>query len=691
MLNKPNRRTPLINATQTFVTLCAVIGVLWLLMHSTGRLHVYLEVSIIAVLGIGLIVLTIRNRDLAKAEVIPKYFQSPLDDLNVAILILDYRGQITFTNQAFIELSGVDRADLLGQKIKLLPWKWKDLESTSSELSLIEAVKECESRCGHLVGPPNTQDRILVMKGSAISEESETPRGAMIIFEDVTKFQRKQMELSNLLESVRQSGNHIRQQNAKLELLANRDQLTGAYNRRHGMELLERLWSDARRFRHNLICILVNLDRFREVNDQLGHETADTILKRIGELLLESVAEDAVVSRNGGKEFLVILPKTSFEDGLKFCEDLRKQITRVTPSASRVTVSMGMSSLSEFSESAQALLAHADNYLQTAKSRGRNQFVYRIEDTDNLDLDESSLSSRIDQVSSIPFPAVTALISALSFRDFATAAHCRRVADLCVNFGQPILSQSNCYVLEMAALLHDIGKIGIPDSTLQKADKLTTEDWDTLRSCERISVEIIRTSFATPELTEIVENAIRPFSATIESGIQIPLGARILAVADAYDSMVNHKIYRSAMSHQQAVAELQRCAGEQFDPEIVEQFVEFMTSQPQTPIPHLQVPLEAALAFGIELERLAEAVDLQDVEELKLIAGQICNTANRVGAIEISAKAMELEQIAITGRDILGCLCCANELLTYCRATQAAFLNTKIDSIRSLRPASSWN
>src|SRR5690606_25354239 len=117
-----------------------------------------------------------------------------------------------------------------------------------------------------------------------------------------------------------------------------------------------------------------------------------------------------------------------------------------------------------------------------------------------------------------------------------------RVADLCLLIGQRLMSQSQCYVLEMSALLHDIGKIGVPDALLHKPSSLTEEEWAVMRDHDRIGVEIIRTAFATPALTEIVECYKRPYEESQRSQKPLPLGARILAVVDAFDSMTNDQI-----------------------------------------------------------------------------------------------------------------------------------------------------
>ena len=167
----------------------------------------------------------------------------------------------------------------------------------------------------------------------------------------------------------------------------------------------------------------------------------------------------------------------------------------------------------------------------------------------------------------------------LTYRDAESAEHSRCVADLAVATAQRLMSHRQCYVLEVAALMYDIGKIGVPDSILKKPSPLTDPEWQVMRTHEHISVDMISASFARPELTEMVRThhawyGGSPHDSDLPSGGDIPLGARIIAIAEAYDAIVSDRVYRKASDQQAALAELRRCAGKQFDPELVERFAE---------------------------------------------------------------------------------------------------------------------
>jgi HD-GYP domain-containing protein (c-di-GMP phosphodiesterase class II) len=224
--------------------------------------------------------------------------------------------------------------------------------------------------------------------------------------------------------------------------------------------------------------------------------------------------------------------------------------------------------------------------------------------------------------STIPYHAVTALVSALAYRDPSTADHSRRVADLCVATARRLMPTSQSYVLEIAALLHDIGKIGVPDSILLKPGKLSEEEWHLMNSHERIGEEIVQSTFSNSQLAEVIRTYRAWFGGNsqhpqLPTGDDIPLSARILAIADAYDSMTNRTSYRDPLSPEKAFVELRRCAVRQFDPELVERFIDAVSNhgggrEASASKASSEASKAAALSFGTQIERLAEVLEHQD-------------------------------------------------------------------------------
>jgi HD-GYP domain-containing protein (c-di-GMP phosphodiesterase class II) len=208
-----------------------------------------------------------------------------------------------------------------------------------------------------------------------------------------------------------------------------------------------------------------------------------------------------------------------------------------------VTISLGVSDMSLKAASAPELLNQADKSLYFAKRTGRNRVFKFTDVTDDIEVDEEKLAhtsapTAAESNGGIPFHAVTALISALGYRDAVTAEHSRRVADLAVAAASALMPSRDCYVLEIAALLHDIGKIGVPDSILLKPGPLTKGEWKVMDIHDDIGVDIVASAFSSPQLSEIVRTCRAYFGGGARNdllpvGKDIPLSARILSIADA--------------------------------------------------------------------------------------------------------------------------------------------------------------
>ncbi len=643
-------------------------------------------------------VLTLLN----PSRVVPQRVRTALDTLSEGLLLLDPKGRIVLANQSFATTAGCDLEQLIGKDATSLPWVVKEEKSsTPGEGSIsgkaavapwVDVLADGHSRQGSILSLNSSDNRnkTFSVSASPICDDQGRQRGAIASFEDVTRLEQKKNELANALQSLRLSSEKVREQNAVLERLATRDPLTNCLNRRSFFELFDLQWNSAQRYGRPLSAIMVDVDHFKMVNDNHGHAVGDSVLHSVAETLQRVVRDTDIVARYGGEEFVLLLPNTDLQDAMGLAEHVRKAVEEMPHPHLSVTASLGVSSLDQGPVSPQELLDQADKCLYSAKRSGRNQVVGYAQLTDDL-VEDGGQPARLipsiqPQTKLIPYPAVTALIAALGYRDPLTASHSRRVADLCVDVAQGLMSMSNCYVLETAALLHDIGKIGVPDSILLKTGKLTDEEWAVMQRHERIGLEIIRTSFASEELSQIVENYRRFFDGSHEnlgpSGIRIPLGSRILAIADAYDSMVSKRPYRAAMTRREAIAELRRCANTQFDSEIVERFIRIVDRHKPEPFSLGHISKETALGIGQEIERLAEAIDHQDVAGLRVLAGRLSESAARNGAPEIAAKAMELEQAAKREGDVLGVLQRACELIEYCRATQSSLIE-KVASVHS--------
>jgi len=269
----------------------------------------------------------------------------------------------------------------------------------------------------------------------------------------------------------------------------------------------------------------------------------------------------------------------------------------------------------------------------------------------------------------IPHHIVNVLMLAMAHRDLITAEHCRQVGELCIAAARGLMSLRECFVLEVAGQLHDIGKLGVPDAILNKPGPLTEEEWKVMRDHERRSVELIASIFLSSELMEIVGNhhtfyGGSPHNPDLPKGKYIPLGARILSIADAFSSMTSHRPYRSPMSYDEAFQELRRCSGTQFDPELVEHFIEVVSSRDQSRHEGKALVSPATqLEIGYEVEKLLVAVNTSSLANLAGIAEQLASKAAKHGLLHVTKAASRIKQASEENRDLLEVVSLTSDLM----------------------------
>ncbi|MEZ5942604.1 MAG: diguanylate cyclase [Planctomycetaceae bacterium] len=620
-------------------------------------------------------------RQLNPQRAIPKRVRQALDTLAEGLLVVDSKERIVLANSAFGAATGLDKDELIGRQASTIPFK-----SGEDEDQVVHpwrsTLQEGDVVRGQLMylPSPNCTSAFSVSSTEVLDDEG-VRRGAIVSFEDVTQIEEQRAKLKKMVFALQDSAEEIRRQNANLQTLATQDPLTECLNRRSFFEKFDEQWTAFRSSGVPLSALMVDIDFFKSINDTHGHAVGDEVLRDVGKCLKSMVRKSDVVSRYGGEEFSVLLPNTSVDQAADIAEGLRTALEKLSFSVEslQISASLGVSSSSLGSDSPQGLLEQADKCLYVAKRNGRNQVVRWDEVPDDIDVDESTIRRTPESVSvdaaepTLPFPAVTALISALAFRDQETANHCRRVADLCVAVAESKLSMKECYVLEIAGLLHDIGKIGVPDAILLKPGKLTKSEWGVMQSHRRIGIQIVETSFSHPKLTETIR-CYRDLYAT--EGERIPLAARILAIADAYDSMTTDRSYRKAVSSDEAFQELRRCAGIQFDPGLVEDFIERVKTfegQHRRGVTNT-IAHDAAATIGTQIGQLVEAIEDFRKEDISAIASRLQQATSKYNVNHISEKASAVAELTAESDDDYEVLAAAHELLEICRSTQNSLL-----------------
>jgi diguanylate cyclase (GGDEF)-like protein/putative nucleotidyltransferase with HDIG domain len=347
------------------------------------------------------------------------------------------------------------------------------------------------------------------------------------------------------------------------------DELTGLYNRRHFFEMLEIEMSRATRTKHPFSLVMLDLDGFKEYNDKYGHTNGDAVLQTISQMLKSSIRKSDMAFRYGGDEFALILPLADAERAKKIVQRTRAKWQKAPLAQSRifgghVGFSTGIAEYPENAESADGLIFLADAALYQAKKKGYE---------DKLVSELRTLSTDIMDVATQD--QVYALAATVDARDPYTYGHSQRVAEIVMSIGKQIgMSAEDLVKLNAAALLHDIGKVGVPDAILTKMGKPTPEEWDVIKKHCSEGARIVSYVKELASLVPIILHHHEWYDGNGYpgglKGMDIPSGARITSVADAYDTMVTKRPYREVISPREACEELKRNAGTQFDPVIVD-------------------------------------------------------------------------------------------------------------------------
>ena len=363
---------------------------------------------------------------------------------------------------------------------------------------------------------------------------------------------------------------------AKAEQRARLDEITGLYNRRYFEECLDREIDRHSRYGGPLSLVILDLDSFKTYNDIHGHLAGDKVLNQIGHLIKRAVRKIDLPFRYGGDEFALILPQTGVEQAYIVAERVRERITsRMWAKGLSFTASFGLATWPGDGATADELCNAVDQALYYAKRTGGNRIQVAAKTL--FAPADSSLTTGATAEKGI-LSIIQALAAAVEARDIYTHGHSRRVRDYAVALAEALnLPSDRVANLSTAALLHDIGKIGIPDELLRKNDKMTAEQWEIIQSHTKLAAAIVgRIPSLTPCLPAILHHHERWDGNGYPTGLRgeaIPLEARVLAIADAFEAMTASRPYHKPMTLSKAIEELKRNAGAQFDPKLVETFL----------------------------------------------------------------------------------------------------------------------
>jgi diguanylate cyclase (GGDEF)-like protein len=328
----------------------------------------------------------------------------------------------------------------------------------------------------------------------------------------------------------------------------------------------------AQRYDRSFSLVLLDIDEFKEYNDRFGHTNGDAVLQSLAQTLKSTLRKSDMAFRYGGDEFTIILPATDAERAKQIIDRIRSKWLQIPKAQypileSPIGFSAGIAQFPANVETADGLVFLADTALYYAKKEGGYRAVL-VSELATIPSDSRSMSV-LDQV--------YALAATVDAKDPYTYGHSTRVAVTAETIGKAIgLSGNELSDLYAAAILHDIGKVGVPDAILTKPGALIEDEWESIKKHAAEGARIfgyIRELRASVSMVrhhhEWYDGSGYPSGL---KGAEIPLGARIISVADSYDTMTTPRLYRDVISHEEACKELRRCSGPQFDSELVEAF-----------------------------------------------------------------------------------------------------------------------
>jgi diguanylate cyclase (GGDEF)-like protein/putative nucleotidyltransferase with HDIG domain len=364
---------------------------------------------------------------------------------------------------------------------------------------------------------------------------------------------------------------------AATEEKARVDELTGLLNRRSLDEMIDSEISRHSRYGGKFTLAILDLDSFKAFNDTKGHLAGDTLLGHVGSVIKNKIRNSDQAFRYGGDEFAILLPQTTIEAASQVTERVREAIeSELDTGDINITASIGLASWPEDGMSHSDIIAAADLTLYRAKWSGGNRIFCASGTLSNLYFTESDQSKKDsnNRIVSIIYN----LAETIDSRTTRTRNHSKKVAEYAITLGKALgMNTISLKQLESCALLHDIGKINISDEILEKTDNITDEDWAIIKTHPQLGANIVSNIPKLSKCADGIRHHHENFDGTgFPHGLKgedIPLDARILAIASAFDISISNSKDSGSATVPAALEELKKGAGTKFDPYLVEKFV----------------------------------------------------------------------------------------------------------------------
>lgn len=390
---------------------------------------------------------------------------------------------------------------------------------------------------------------MLKIKAMNTLKRNEKERLARLVEEKTYELKNAHLKTLNLLEDLRKENEARKIQEDKLIYLSYHDQLTNLYNRRYFEEAIIRLDTEV-----NLPITIVigDINGLKLINDSFGHSIGDKFLVKAGEIINKVCSSEHIIARHGGDEFVIILPRTNTTVATLIIERIKKLALCEKVGNIDLSISFGYDTKVKKEQPISEILANAENLMYKHKLYERSSMR-----SNTIDIIKNTLFEKSNRES----------------------LHSKRVSEIChsiasnMNFKKDDISQ-----ISIAGLVHDIGKIGVDEKILNKSGRLSIDERNEIEKHPETGWRILSSSNEFSDLAQyILEHHERWDGKGYPNGLkgeEISVAARIITVADSYDAMTTERSYRKGISEDEAIIEIKRCSGTQFDPNIAKVFVD---------------------------------------------------------------------------------------------------------------------
>lgn len=458
------------------------------------------------------------------------------DSIGDGVVTTDINGMVTRINRAAQDIIGWKKEEVEGKAFSdvFIMKNENTGEQSPDIISNVLRTGKLQELANHTV-LYNKKGYWIPIEDSAapILNEAMDLYGAVIIFRDVS------------LEKEKKE---------RILYLSYHDELTGLYNRRYFNEELKKINLQSA---YPITILMGDVNGLKLTNDAFGHEAGDHLLTQMADLIKENIKKDDMAIRWGGDEFVIIMPNSDHTSAERFIHAINEAAGRIRINdVIELSASFGYAIMKNNKKDMDIILQEAEEMMYRVKMLGRK-----------------SLRNSI----------VNTILVTLQANSSETEDHAKRLESNCLMIGRELGLQSDkLNELSLLSVLHDIGKIGVAQSILKKPGSLNAIEWMEMKKHSEIGYRI---AMNIPEISSVADNILHHHERWDGTGYphnlketEIPLNCRILAVADAYDAMINDRSYRKAMSRAAAIDELKRNSGTQFDPSIIQIFIEKLDS-----------------------------------------------------------------------------------------------------------------